>query len=70
MEGLVILAAEAGPEGRLRMGSLRSVALTKRRKPAKGGMETQSSAWFLPQGFCLHGHWVAAPVEGWVRPPV
>ena len=63
MEGLVILAAEAGPEGRLRMGSLRSVALTKRRKSAKGGTESQSSARCssqarLPPGPWRHGHWV------------
>jgi hypothetical protein len=56
MERLLMLATEAGPEGRLLMVSLRSVALTKRRKAAKGGMEAQSSAWFssqarLPLGF-------------------
>ena len=49
MEGLLLLAVEAGPEGRLRMGSLRSVALTEQRKPAKGGVEAQSSAWCSSQ---------------------
>ena len=63
MEGLLLLAVEAGPEGRLRMGSLRSVALTKRRKSAKGGTESQSSARCssqarLPPGPWRHGHWV------------
>jgi hypothetical protein len=37
--GLLILATEAGSEARLLMGSLRSLALPRRRKPAKGGME-------------------------------
>ena len=43
------ISTEVGPEGRLLMGSLRSVALTERRKPAKGGMEAQSGAWFSSQ---------------------
>ena len=43
MGGLLILATEAGPEARLLMVSLRSVALPKRRKPAKGGMEAQAT---------------------------
>ena len=49
MEGLLLLAVEAGPEGRLRMGSLRSVALTRRRKPAKGGMGASCGVWFSSQ---------------------
>ena len=49
MKWLLLLAAEVGPEGRFRMGRLRSVALTERRKPAKGGMAAQSSAWCSSQ---------------------
>ena len=68
MKWLLLLAAEVGPEGRFRMGRLRSVALTERRKPAKGGMAAQSSAWCssqarLPPGPWRHGPWVTAPVE-------
>jgi len=57
MEGLLLLAVEAGPEGRLRMGSLRSVALTEQRKPAKGGVEAQSSAWCSSHARLPPGPW-------------
>ena len=55
MERLLILVTEAGPAARLLMVSLRSVALPKRRKPAKGGMEVQSSAWFSRQAWLPPG---------------
>ena len=43
MEGLLIVATEAGQEARLLKVSLRAVALPRRRTPAKGGMEAQIS---------------------------